>query len=279
MGMFSWCCKGCGHELKEGEYVRMNGCKGEYDGYGGNTGGFDFESSSEEPACWHEACYQKATPKQKLDETSSPSAPEQGFGYPALAFQRGYVPDAPTKFIAFFDVSYYDKQDESKYQGFKYYLVKTENGYELQDQEEYDRKYEKQAEERWDTMDWDAWEKTWEAASEEERMEISRRREEELDIAIGMKSPQDNAAEFATFGEAKAVAEVLMEKINQRSYIDLVIQGIQENARGMYYERIREPEYKRVKGEVYKLEPTGRFIDEVEYIHGESAKREKGHDV
>jgi hypothetical protein len=31
MSMFSWCCKGRGHELKADELVRMNGCKGAYE--------------------------------------------------------------------------------------------------------------------------------------------------------------------------------------------------------------------------------------------------------
>ena len=96
MGMFSWCCKGCGQELHEGELVRLNGSKGIYDGYG-NAGGYSYEDSEVEPYAWHEACYQKATDKQKLDETPSKNAPNQGFGRARIEFAppkykfKGYV--------------------------------------------------------------------------------------------------------------------------------------------------------------------------------------------
>ena len=79
MGMFSWICKGCGLELHEGELVRLNGCKGTYDGYG-RAGGFDADGDLD-PRAWHEACYQAATSAQKLDETPSKHAPNQGFGF------------------------------------------------------------------------------------------------------------------------------------------------------------------------------------------------------
>ena len=82
MGMFSWTCKGCGRELVQDERVRLMGCKGDYDGYGGVPGfdGSDFYPDA--PACWHERCYQAATDAEKLDETPSDRAPNQGFGYP-----------------------------------------------------------------------------------------------------------------------------------------------------------------------------------------------------
>jgi len=80
MGMFSWECKGCGIELHEGEQVRLNGCQGEYDGYG-RAGGFDLNAGGSEPAAWHEVCYQAAPDKEKLDEEPSNPASNQGFGY------------------------------------------------------------------------------------------------------------------------------------------------------------------------------------------------------
>ena len=84
MGMFSWCCKGCGHEIHEGELVRMNGCVGIYDGYG-RAGGFDYQGASGEPSCWHECCYKNATTEQKLDDSSSKYASNQGFGADGMA--------------------------------------------------------------------------------------------------------------------------------------------------------------------------------------------------
>ena len=90
MGMFSFVCKGCGRELKGDEIVRLNGCVGEYDSYG-RAGGFEYSGSYDEPRAWHERCYQEATPEQKLDETPSKHARNQGFGYPLAIFI-----DAPT---------------------------------------------------------------------------------------------------------------------------------------------------------------------------------------
>jgi hypothetical protein len=96
MGMFSWKCKGCGRELVEGERVRMDGCVGEYDGYG-RAGNFSYEGGGE-PAAWHKRCYDKASKDQKLDETPSEHAPNQGFGYRCLEFMKGYDPQKPTTF-------------------------------------------------------------------------------------------------------------------------------------------------------------------------------------
>lgn len=80
MGYFSFECKGCNQDLVEGEEVRLNGCKGEYDGYGGcGTGDGCVDHS---PAAWHKLCYSKATDAEKLDETPSRNARNQGFGWP-----------------------------------------------------------------------------------------------------------------------------------------------------------------------------------------------------
>lgn len=97
MGMFSWVCKGCGEEIINGEEARFDGCKGIYDGYGqcGN-----FEHCSGEPVAWHHLCYKRATDKQKLDETPSQPAKNQGFGYPHLEFLPDYNPENKTRFFA-----------------------------------------------------------------------------------------------------------------------------------------------------------------------------------
>jgi hypothetical protein len=62
------------------EEVRLNGCKGIYDGYG-RCGNFDFDGG-EEPVAWHQKCYHEATDAEKLEETPSTYARNQGFGYP-----------------------------------------------------------------------------------------------------------------------------------------------------------------------------------------------------
>lgn len=80
MGYFSFECKGCNQDLVEGELVRLNGCKGEYDGFGGcgtGDGCVDYD-----PAAWHQLCYSKASDAEKLDETPSRNARNQGFGWP-----------------------------------------------------------------------------------------------------------------------------------------------------------------------------------------------------
>lgn len=80
MGMFSFECKGCDQELISGEEVRLQGCNGIYDGYG-RAGSFDYDGG-EEPVAWHQKCYYEATDAEKLDETPSVHARNQGFGYP-----------------------------------------------------------------------------------------------------------------------------------------------------------------------------------------------------
>lgn len=81
MGMFSWECKGCDAELKMDEEVRLDGSKGIYDGYGRCGGNFDFDGGTD-PVAWHQKCYHEATDAEKLDETPSKYARNQGFGYP-----------------------------------------------------------------------------------------------------------------------------------------------------------------------------------------------------
>ena len=85
MGMFSFVCKGCGRELHEHEIVRLNGCVGEYDGYGG-AADFEYSGSYDEPRAWHEKCFQEANAEQQLDMTPSDHARNQGFGYPLAIF-------------------------------------------------------------------------------------------------------------------------------------------------------------------------------------------------
>lgn len=85
MGMFSFECKGCDQELVMDEEVRLNGCNGIYDGYG-RAGNYDFSGDYSEPVAWHQKCYAAATDAEKLDETPSAYAPNQGFGEPSPKF-------------------------------------------------------------------------------------------------------------------------------------------------------------------------------------------------
>jgi len=99
MGMFSYICKGCGQELIECELVRLNGYKGEYDGYGRAVSDFGkFKSDGEDVIAWHERCYKTAKLKQRNDESPSRRAPDQGFGPAHLEFLPGYRLDAPCKY-------------------------------------------------------------------------------------------------------------------------------------------------------------------------------------
>ena len=133
MGMFSWCCKGCGHELVTSEYVRLNGCKGTYDGYGGCSGGFDWsKSGGGSPVCWHEACYHKAPAEARLDESGSRHAGNQGFGNAALAFLKGFDENKEILFKPVIDVRHYNREKEET-KRWEFYVVKTDSGYELQD--------------------------------------------------------------------------------------------------------------------------------------------------
>jgi hypothetical protein len=93
MGSFSWCCKGCGHELCSDELVRLDGDEELYNGYGG-SGGYRAI-----PA-WHQRCFEIASDVKKADKTPSKNAPNQGCGPAKLEFVRGYKSDASTVFVA-----------------------------------------------------------------------------------------------------------------------------------------------------------------------------------
>lgn len=206
MGMFSWCCKGCGHELKEDEYVRMNGCKGVYDGYGRNTGGFDYHEADSEPACWHELCYQQATPELKLDETASRHARNQGFGHAALEFLRGYDPKAVYKYSIYIEI-YYDNPDS--FEQHRCYIVKQGNSYVLQNQDCYEKLYSDanaNAEEWYLSLPKDI--------SHEELERQSLAQQVMIEEKIGMQSPVRNSHVFESFDEALLVAHQLLPNGN-----------------------------------------------------------------
>ena len=247
MGMFSFCCKGCDHELKRNEFVRMNGCKGEYDGYGRNNGGFDFDNChDDQPICWHEVCYQKATNDQKLDETPSKYAPNQGFGYEALEFLKGYDPCVET--------TYNVRADRTIHEGDNWVqetllLVKTDNGFAFQDYALYERLYQ----EACDTPEEQAWydslPKDWyNSFTEEQQEKVFTERRIVIEAKIGMKNPEREVHTFDTYEEAVFVAKSLMPKGN----CSLVVLGVQGKLTGAVYESYTEGDKNKVRYEIGK---------------------------
>lgn len=124
MGMYSYVCKGCGQELVEEELVRLNGCTGEYDGYG-RAGGFS--SHGEQCVAWHELCFQQASASQKLDRKPSRSARNQGFGPRHLEFIRGYDPKAKTVYYAQIGFVPSDLKDSEQFRSVE--LILTDRGW------------------------------------------------------------------------------------------------------------------------------------------------------
>ena len=253
MGMFSWRCKGCGHELKADELVRMNGCKGTYDGYGGNSGGFDSDCGEVEPACWHEACYRKATQEERDDETPSKHAGNQGFGCPALAFRKGYKEDAKTEYSVIVHTFGEPRRE--------LHAVPSANGYELRDRLAYRAAY--------DNCEGPELPDNFQEMTDDERDDFLRFYREEVEKKLGMKNPEDNHARFPSLEKARKVADALVSDIPE---YDLVILGRQGKVEGLCYERTRNRKYLwTAEG----IEPTGEFREEVEYEHGIPAEKSR----
>ena len=251
MGMFSWCCKGCGHELVTSEYVRMNGCKGTYDGYGGCSGGFDWSNSGgESPVCWHEACYQKAPAEARLNESGSRHAGNQGFGAAALAFLKGFDENKEILFKPVIDVCHYNREKEET-KRWEFYVVKTDSGYELQDDNAF-----------WDSLPTapvapptgiGSWSSRWR----------------------GMNSPKVCSAVFSSFSEAKQTVESLLDSLPNPEYgFSLCIFGVQGVLEGLYFQRDRTPRRCGIMlpcGEK-RITETGEFRDNILYSHGIEAQ-------
>jgi hypothetical protein len=254
MGMFSWCCKGCGHELKMDELVRMNGCKGTYDGYGGNSGGFDSYGGEVEPACWHEACYRKATQEERDDETPSRHAGNQGFGHPALAFLKGYKEEAKTEYRV---VVYYKVAEERP----PHHVVREGDGLVLRSRKEYVEAYE----------NYEGEDDPGTHATDEEWASWADARREGFERATGLKDPEATCVRFASIEEARKAGDALVADIPE---YDLVVLGRQGKTEGLCYERCRYRKYRRTET---GIEPTDKFREVVEYEHGVPAeKRRKG---
>lgn len=275
MGMFSWKCKGCGHELKTGEYVRMNGCVGEYDGYG-RAGGFEYEN--EEPSCWHVRCYKAASTEQKLDDSPSKYAPNQGFGCACLENMKNYDPQAPTKYEVIFFVDHSDfKAGTSVRQ--EWYIVSDNK---LSDKYVYEAAYEAANSEGGVTQSlWDSKPSDWfQTTAEDDRIAFYKEVERVVQDHIQMKNPMAMSLSFDSLEEAKNKAESLVHQLpNPEWGYELAIFGKQEKAQGLVYKFNRIPDFDRVPtgetyphgGPVYDYPLNGKFTEEIAFVHGRPA--------
>jgi len=275
MGMFSWVCKGCGHELKSGEFVRMNGYVGEYDGYG-NAGGFTYENN--EPSCWHVRCYKNATNEQKLNDTPSKYAQNQGFGHTALENREFYDPKYKIMFLPVIYVDHYDGEIEKTMRQ-EWYIV---DGV-LVDQLHYESLYEVAGGEGGvtESMFKDRADDWYDTANKEEQDAFFQLVEETVEKHIGMKRPRTNVKWFDDFEQAKTTVEALIPSLPNPNWgYELVIFGKQPKANGLFYKYSKTPGFNMVDipGKFY---PNGKsklnfvfddtFEEEVAFMHNTPA--------
>jgi hypothetical protein len=221
MGMFSWVCKGCKEELAEGEYVRLDGRKQEYNGYGGSAAA----DGLYDPVAWHVLCYNKASVDQKLDETPSRPAPNQGFGRAKLKFREHYEENAPTKYY----VTIHCREFDDPPKKWDFYL--TENG--LEDRVEHtklmDEAYERINKER--TAAW--WKEFIYQSSEAQDAFYEEQRQKAIQ-RIGRTSPELRKLEFESIQECLEAVKPLFHLLPTNG--ELTIFGKQEKAHGAVYE-------------------------------------------
>ena len=254
MGMFSWKCKGCLHELKAGEYVRFNGSVGTYDGYG-RACGFDYGNASTEPPCWHVRCYNNATVEDRLNDEPSEYAPNQGFGMAALENMEGYNPEGETIFQPVIFVDHYD-DSTGKMLKQQWYVV---DGV-LRDQHHYEALYEAATEggitDKFYGEQPADWYKT---TSDEEKNAFYQKIEEMVESHIGIKRPLTTAEWFRDFKEAKQIVDLLPSLPNPEFGYELDIYGKQGSITGLYYQ--------------YNKICSGETFDEyVAFMHGRPAR-------
>lgn len=227
MGFFSWCCKGCDDELTMGEYVRLDGRKQVYDGYGGSAAQADYY----DPVAWHQRCYNKATTEQKLDETPSKSADNQGMGFPKLVNMQGYDETAKTVFNV---VVYCTHWGEEERQEWQFHL--TPHGF-LDENE-----YQKRLEEAYRVVDKarpDNYFEIYNKATVAERDAMSTQSLEEANKIIGYPAPRLSDLEFNTIAEALAAVEPFLSKLPPivEGRYKLAVFGDQGEVSGVVYER------------------------------------------
>jgi len=258
MGMFSWKCKGCGHELIERELVRLNGQVQEYDGYGGsaaNNGDYD-------PSAWHNRCYKKASRPHQLDESTSGHAPNQGFGPAKLEFLSGYDETLPIdEFVVVVNAGVYEEGESLQ---FDFYY--TNNG-KLEDQREYRQRYEKAGEQinAQVEFDYDAWKNM----SHAEKEISAKAHQAKIEEILGSAMPERNAKKFSSLQEAIDAIDVLLPSLPAQlgGEYDLTIFGKQGKIEGSVYERSVHRAYDRsgekwVKLDELEVEEQYRFGSE-----------------
>ena len=225
MGMFSWCCKGCGHEISQGEYVRLNGCKGEYDGYGGNSGGFDYQSCNDAIiSAWHDLCYRSASSDEKLDENPSKHAKNQGFGPAKLKYMKGYNENNPTTYtvVLYGDINGNDGQ---------FFYTNLEK---LQDQNSYAKLYEIEEEKLDFNFD------EWMLLSDEDKEKASIDRKNKIEAIIGYPMPIRNEKVFNSVDEAISAVDSVLSRdlpVECNGCYSLYVFGHQGDIEGCVYER------------------------------------------
>ena len=221
MGMFSWKCKGCGHELIMGESVRLNGVKQEYNGYGGLCD----EGRYNQPSAWHDLCYLAATPEQRHDNEPSERAPNQGFGPAKLEFMPGYIEDAPTTYVAILSACY--ENVDQKYIDLEYFYT-TNN--KLEDEKSHSKQYRQEQ----DKLTFEESEE-----SDLESQEYWKNLDDKIKAIIG-PSPAKVAKVFDSMNEAIAAVDAVLSRdlpSECKGCYHLLIEGRQQKARGSVYER------------------------------------------
>jgi hypothetical protein len=220
MGMHSWLCRGCGEELNEGEYGRLDGHKQVYDGYGG---GRDY---GDDIVVWHQYCYSKASVEQKLDETPSDHAPNQGMGYSHLKFLKGYDETASTKYSI--TVHCWISPNPE----WNFYL--TENG--LEDENAYKKNLEAIHTEI-NAAKPKSWYDEFFKIPREEQDRLHREQQDAARSRAGRTSPHSRRILFDSIDDAVKAAEGTLASLPEGSSYHFVIYGEQAEATGAVFVR------------------------------------------
>lgn len=200
MGMFSYNCKGCGHELVTHEDVRLNGMRQLYDGYGGSAS----NAECYDPVAWHQRCYEHATDKQKLDETPSKHARNQGFGPSKLEFRRDYNPAAETKYYPVV-TGYFSNEDMTNNQRYTFYLT---NSGKLEDFEAHNKKWQSMLDTKYQAIE----KAVAGGMPEEEYDAFSEQLDKGIEAEIG-KSPDQDIKMFDSMEAAIVAADALLGEL------------------------------------------------------------------
>ena len=228
MGMFSWLCKGCGHELNKGEWVKVDGRRQVYDGYGGSAAEYG------DAIAWHCRCYDLAPVEEKLAETMSPSAPDQGMGFAKLEFMQGYDPSAPTTYSAIVYCRYFDVEKRLSYE---WQLHLTDKG--LEDEKDYQRRLETVFE----TISAERPEDWWKdilKKPQEELEALNAETSREAERRMGGPSPYRRTLQFSSIDECLAAVDRLIPSglpEDVEGVYHLAIFGTQGEIDGVVYER------------------------------------------